>query len=834
MSHQDHHDSTSEHHSEAAAQQQAAEDSHAAQEHGEHMHDHDQQHEQHEQPEQHEADHHDGHHHGGEEVLDILASVEDQLERLRGLQHDHDGQLTSLEERSHQLEESERHLSEQHDHLQQQQTSLQQQQHELDQHRQQLQGRQQELEHTQREIHETRSHLDRQRAEIDASHQQLMAELEQREAAVNQQKHEVDQQRQGMEARESQLREEVDARTQQLREAAEELQSRQQNLDALQQSFEQMQGELNHERERAEHTHNELQSHQSRVQQLEASVHDAGERAAHLQQELEEQTASLGGQVEELRNQVQQRDTEIDDHRSKLDTAAERLTGLSQALKEQEPRVEQGAAAMAMVQQQRQQIERLTQQLAQHKYSADPSIIRAKDERITELVEALRQARGQAAGDDSAVAELEQRAEQLYSENEQLRVEIERANVDADNLRTQLEGGAAEASDSDTQERALAERDVEISRLTQVNTQLQQEIDADAAGAEQVGAQRTEQIDSLQQQIEQLGDQLEEARAQVVAPPDNTEYENAAAELRKNARTVRAAAEHLQRRRRRLKQVRESLYQGRRTVVAATEQAQVSEQRIEEFEANWQQLAEVREFLAASETQMIKRWARSRAVFTMVWIAFLGAALAAGSWFGVDRFAPAVVTGSVVLEAQRGDGEPLTANEAEMWRLWHTQIVKDGGFAKTLARRLGERRLDQYADVTVLAARLEQDLTLDTSEPGALRLVLAGTDKREITAMLDVFAATLATASSRQMGRRPDAARAVIRGDVGDGKGSYSTISAVPVEDNRLNTAAIVFAGGVVASGLFFLLIYRRLARSKRVFDEDTVFVDSTEFTAAA
>ena len=57
-----------------------------------------------------------------------LASVEGQLERLRGLQHDHDGQLTSLEERSHQLDESERHLSEQHNHVQQQQTSLQQQQ----------------------------------------------------------------------------------------------------------------------------------------------------------------------------------------------------------------------------------------------------------------------------------------------------------------------------------------------------------------------------------------------------------------------------------------------------------------------------------------------------------------------------------------------------------------------------------------------------------------------------------------------------------------------------------------------------------------------------------
>ena len=89
------------------------------------------------------------------------------------------------------------------------------------------------------------------------------------------------------------------------------------------------------------------------------------------------------------------------------------------------------------MQQQRQEIESLTKHLAEAKLSGNVEELRRKDQRIRELTEALHQARGQ-RGDQTNVADLERRNGELTALSDQLRLDLEQAQLAADESQRQL------------------------------------------------------------------------------------------------------------------------------------------------------------------------------------------------------------------------------------------------------------------------------------------------------------------------------------------------------------------------------------------------------------
>jgi hypothetical protein len=236
---------------------------------------------------------------------------------------------------------------------------------------------------------------------------------------------------------------------------------------------------------------------------------------------------------------------------------------------------------------------------------------------------------------------------------------------------------------------------------------------------------------------------------------------------------------------------------------------------------------ELREMLAVSEREMIRRWARPWAVVTLGWVAVLAVIVAGASWFLADHFAPATVSSSVTFEAKNRSGAPLSIEEAESWRSWHTDLLVDTGFTNTLAKRLADRRLDRYSDANALRQRFMADLTIDAVPEGIMTVSLSGTDPQEITALLDALATTLVTESSRRMSKRGDGPHAVVKGGTKEGdRLRYATLNPIPIHDERLKYAGYVFGAAFPACLLLIWVIYRRLARAKSVFDDpDAMFI---------
>ena len=703
----------------------------------------------------------------GEEVFDILSDVQLQIERLRGLHRGHDEKLAALTARSREIETAGQEVAQQQAAVQQQQDTLAKREHQLATARRQNAATEAELERQQAQFVEQQAVGETDRAELERG----TRDLEQREAALSQQQAELFPERfDELSDRCQSLQDQVSAGESKITELGRELDRRAQQVDAKDQQC----------REAEEQS----QSLQQQVAELQSTVAETNERAESLNREAESKAAALTEQMEELEATAQERSASLDEYRDKFQTAQERIRDLAGTLEEQQPRLEEGAEAVATVQQQRQQIGELTNQLAQYKVASDPDQLRQKDERIEELVEALRQARGQSAGEQSH-AEAEARIHELTTENDQLRIEAERAAIETQEALRQLE-------------------------------------QHDHAGSADDG----EDIVALHQRIEQLERTLAEARA-VDLHPSRSRFDHPADGAGNEVQRLGVEAQHLQRRRVRLARLRRALRARTRPDPITGPETEVDSFDQQDQERHAQQLTELREMLAASEREMIRRWARPWAVVTLGWVAVLAVIVAGASWFLADHFAPATVSSSVTFEAKNRSGAPLSIEEAESWRSWHTDLLVDTGFTNTLAKRLADRRLDRYGDPNALRQRFLADLTIDALPEGIMTVSLAGTDPQEITALLDALATTFVTESSRRMSKRGDGPHAVVKGGTKEGdRLRYATLNPIPIHDERLQYAGYVFGAAFPACLLLIWVIYRRLARAKSVFDDpDAMFI---------
>ena len=819
----------------------------------------------------------------GDEVFDILSGVQQQIERLRGLHRGHDDKLAALTERFREIETAGKEVAQQRAAVQQQQNALAERERELATAGRQpaataaeLEERHRELDRRTTDLEQREAALKQQQADLSPERldglldrcQSLQDQLSAGESQITELGRELDRRAQQDDAREQQCREaeeqnqslqqqvtelqstvaetneraeslkreaepKVAALTDQVRELEATLKEQSASLEEFRQksqaaeevnrrvsetlheqeaqleegakakatvqeqlgSAENQIIDLNEELDRrgqqvdakdqqCREAEEQTQSLQQRVTELQSTVAETNERAESLNREAESKVAALTERVEELEATVQERSASLDDYRDKFQAAQERSRDLADTLDEQQPRLDEGAEAIATVQQQRQQIGELTNQLAQSNVASDRDQLRQKDERIEELVEALHQARGQSPGEQSH-AEAEARIHELTTENDQLRIEAERAGIEAQEALRRVER-------------------------------------YDHAGS----VDDSEDIAALHQRIEQLARELAEARS-LDRLPSPGGFDHPADGAGNEGQRLRVEDQHLQRRRVRLARLRRALRARTRPDPVAGPETEVDSFDLEDQERRAQQLLELREVLATSEREMIRKWARPWAVATLGWVAVLAAIVAGASWFLADHFAPATVSSSVIFEAKSRSGAPLSLEEAESWGSWHTDLLVDTGFTNTLAKRLADRRLDRYGDPNALRQRFLADLTIDAVPEGIMTVSLAGTDPQEITALLDALATTLVTESSRRMSKRGDGPHAVVKGGTKEGdRLRYATLNPIAIHDERLKYAGYAFGAAFPACLLLIWVIYRRLARAKSVFDDpDAMFI---------
>lgn len=233
-----------------------------------------------------------------------------------------------------------------------------------------------------------------------------------------------------------------------------------------------------------------------------------------------------------------------------------------------------------------------------------------------------------------------------------------------------------------------------------------------------------------------------------------------------------------------------------------------------------EELRHVQEMLAASERRQLGSAARSRGLFAAAWCMVVTAVVAASAWFAAGAVWPVPSVASVDLVAKVRDGERLSPEMDTTWQAVHRDALKDDAFRAAVQRRMSDRGLNALGGSREMNAWLD-GVHVDSDGPGALRLIASGPDNDTVITALDTLATTLANESPRLLRARGDLPKAMIAAATAvPGRVTYSTIVPQTAPADRLQAAAMLFSG-VAALGLAGgAVVYGRLARAKRKFEE--------------
>lgn len=419
----------------------------------------------------------------------------------------------------------------------------------------------------------------------------------------------------------------------------------------------------------------------------------------------------------------------------------------------------------------------------------------------TEMASRLEAETARCAELETTMAELETRADRAESEGIDLAQEVE-------------------------QERDAARQDL-AGALVRIRTLEQQIADAQGGSSAETKVGSDVRFRAMQQKITKLEAQLAEKPGATLEPQTDTSQID---DIRRKAKRLARVAEHLRRRHYRLRMMRDLLQQQKPRQFQAPDPARAAAAgdqyaaRIRQVEQQRLDLGELATQLKKAENRMVRRWARTRAIVLVGWIVFLGVISAGASWLAASQIKPPVIGATVKIDARSRDRTALTDAQSEAWRIWHANIVTEPAFLETLAKRMDERRIDEYADSAALKTRLEQDLTVGVVADDRLLYTLAGTDLDQTVAVLELLGSTVAAESTRLIRKRTGEAWATL-GSSTDGR--YARPLNSPIADERLQWAAGLFGGIFLTILALVSFVCGRLAKVKREFDADgTLFTD--------
>ncbi|MCH8824404.1 MAG: hypothetical protein IH984_12965 [Planctomycetes bacterium] len=749
----------------------------------------------------------------GDELIEILSGVEKQIERLRGLHLTHEKKLNSIAQRSRALEDAElsfdsdsRSLKQREEELEERaselealQLKLTDQQTEIEQERQSHKQEQAELAKQQKAAEIEFESLKEQRVVIeqreetlaDEEHQQhqqhqqqeltaaMHAEIEQAQLEIKRDREEFNKEREAL----ANLRLENEGQAASSQEREVEFQQRQIKLDQKSQSYTAQLRELEQEREGLKKERDALQalrlekedqsaSSQEReveFQQRQIKLDQKQQSFAALQRELEQERESLLSQKESLqleKAELEKKRNEYESQQSELqqqvDNEAENGSELENQIRLLKDELAERDQADLTINQQQEQIEQLKSELADIRIKADPHLMQRKDERIEELVEALHQARGQIGGEQS-IDESEARVQQLLSENELLRIQLERATIDT-------------ANDKQTSE-ALTDA-ISTTAPADESGPVGQEIQALQAEVQLLHQQAD--VQDSQNENDEL-----ETIADIQAPGDSNELELVDLD-------------------------EEDTFRGTNPLSHPSVQAP--------FE---------KPVIVPPQNYIKRKTGPVKIITTLGWLTVASVIIAGASWLAANHYFPATVSASVSFKAGSQSNAALTSEQKQLWQDWHTNMLTDAEFTSMLSNRLAARRLDQYADVNTLRVYLAENLAVDLLQPDAITLTLAGTDKNELAALLDTLATTFISQSDESLRDNYDGLKTLAVGARRQGNQVlYASLNPTPILDERMKYASYMFAVGFGGAVILVTFISRRPVRPSDIFtDSDPVFV---------
>lgn len=721
----------------------------------------------------------------------------------------------------------------------------------------------------------------------------LIADVEQRLGHLRKLQTESQSARDRMREREEALNrrdEELRAQSEALRADREALEAQRAALQASQADLERARSQFDERQAAAAAELSDRASQlEARAAELDHRERQIAESAAALAKEreaLDAMAAELTAREGALVSQMNEAQAKFDAERAALTTAA------AEAERTASEKAEEARRAAETLVELTKQSERLADEAACWRRTAEEletqsaaaaEELRAQLREATEARDTVRAELQTAVAErDAAKAEIQS----LASERDAAKAELQGSASERDALRDQIkqitEASGAAASRIADLERTVAERDEKVADLTrklsaataklrEVCRALEHQGEAvqqiQAAGDELRRKDQT--IAELQATIAELNSRLAEAEASGPAPDRETaevrrRLELAEAELGRlsaKLREARAEAdalreeaaaatqeaqpgrgvqgdtrysdeliESLERRHRRLQAVRAHLRDQARKVKQAGALLGERRAQVEKVLAQRAELAAARNVMAESQRKlerMQKRAAKVRVFAVLFYGAALLGVLGALSWALTTQLAPATYAARVTLRAESG-GRPVTDAQLEEWQRFHESLVMDPQLLQAVAERMQRRGIMTLATPGLLLERLSRDMDHQSARPGELTIELRGKGDSRTVRELDTYVTALVSHATSTVGRRADGVATFI---------AEPANATGPIDDQRLVYCAVFFGGGVVASAICGVFIWRRLAAAKVRFEEEAnidAILDETNWAEPA
>lgn len=640
----------------------------------------------------------------GDDILEIIRNVENQLSQLREASNDHERMLQSM---LHQ------------------QAELEQQDHALVERATRLSEREQRLESAEAGEADRAAALDRRAAELASTKEELAEQarrLSERESSVALIERESIEQQQAFESQFTEIIEQA------------------QHFKAETADFARLRAELDTEIKRLGARAKKLETDLADVTQ-ERGVLEADN--ARLRGDLEAAEALAQGAestedaVRKLRASLEKREQHIAELAQRLDSAQTEAQRLRNAFTDASARDHELAAAHTELQSLRAQVAeslRIKEELeclrAEHAAAGvqnDGAVRADPTEELAKIRESLTGAAKQAET-VASVAEHLQRLHELFETRDG-------SDADAEELAAEIQRQRARADASRADAEELRQRlETASARLSEL------EAAAASGAAAGTGADARELLAKRDKVIEQLTAQLKDAQ---------TARASAA-----SRRSDPEAAERESKRRDRLRSMRNSLRDKAARLAQAKDIIEQRQAECEQILRLRSDLAAQREALQREKAVVAKGSTKSGAGIAALCAAIGMLLLAPLSWKAAGLVAPSDHLSSARIAMQARNGSPLPPDKLDRFHTLIADLAEDPQLIDQAATRMKRRGIEAYADPAALAAALREHLDVSFPEAGAAEI--AYTDRGDLLTLrtLETYLAAIVTAANDRTAAR--------------------------------------------------------------------------------
>ncbi|MBX3359599.1 MAG: hypothetical protein KF745_14365 [Phycisphaeraceae bacterium] len=733
-----------------------------------------------------------------------------------------------------------------------------------------LEARAQEIDQQQRGVADQLRLIENDRKELDARANRVdlkNGEIDKRAAALAAERQEVDGRAASLKLQQEQLAAEakeiesqkrdldsrraaVEAKEKQVADLEASIQSRDAQLSQMTAAIEAQRAELDARSASMASTHAELQARAAELDQVQARIEAKrleAEAARNESQEMLKQAEARNAELDKARAAMDARQADADREREHV--AAQRRQAESLRRQAEELRAESSQQAERRsleLKQQAEELEAREERMRQVERLAAESVLEASRKRDEAIAGAQRAAERLTAVE----RELDGLRSGATSASEVASTALDRAREDSEASAGRANAAIARAEQLEAQAADLREQvkqltedlSTRLAEAAQVRTTLEARIislEDEAVQAattladtlaklEQASAVSPEDIQKRDMAIEALSKQLDEARewgkmleAELASKPESpTDASEPAGGVTRNdaapAPSVPAAlsadAQWVALRRVRLAKYKSLLQVQARKILTAKEALAKRRAECDTVLAQRVKLAEAVEAIRARERHLAAKRAGVGAAAIVFYSIGIAALLGMVSWAVTNQIVPATYIATAILSA---DTQGREAGEGELagWQQYHEGLLVDPKMINTAAERYGKRGMATLAVPQELAARLKQDLALQTKGDGVLVLELKGKGTERTARELDTFVTAVAAVANASRSGRPDGLATTIA--------QSAKVGHEPVEDPRLTYALGFAGGGMLAAGLLGVMIWSRLSRSKSQYEED-------------